>query len=98
MSEVCNAKADSQVGEVLGRPLLPFPAPFGSAPVMVRRWFDESAAATIPDCDGTLQAARRAANAYTRKSKADNTRRAYRAGVRAWCAWCDTHGLPCLPA
>src|SRR5690349_18134098 len=27
-----------------------------------------------------------------------NTRRAYRAGVAAWCAWCDRHALPCLPA
>jgi len=65
---------------------------------MVRRWFDECVAATILDYDGTLQAARGAADAYARKSKADNTRRAYRAGVRASCAWCDTHGLPCLPA
>ena len=23
---------------------------------------------------------------------------AYRAGVRAWCTWCDQHALPCLPA
>ncbi len=94
---MCNVTAASEVGEVLGRPLLPFSAPFGSAPVMMRRWFDESAAATIPDCDGTLQAAPGAADAYTRKSKANNTRRVYRAGVRAWYTWCDTHGLPCLP-
>ena len=24
-------------------------------------------------------------------------RLAYRAGVRAWCAWCDRYALPCLP-
>ncbi len=69
-----------------------------SPPVMVRRWFDLSATAAIPEYDGTLQAARGGADAYARKAKADNTRRAYRAGVRAWCTWCDTHALPCLPA
>ena len=37
-------------------------------------------------------------DAYAHRAKADNTRRAYRAGVRAWCAWCDQHALPCLPA
>jgi len=64
----------------------------------MRRWFDECVAAIVLDYDGTLQAARGAADAYVRKSKADNTSRAYRAGVRASCAWCDTHGLPCFPA
>ena len=33
-----------------------------------------------------------------RMAKADNTRRAYRAAVRAWCAWCARHDLPPLPA
>ena len=31
-------------------------------------------------------------------AKSDNTRRAYRAGVRAWCTWCGRHGLTALPA
>ena len=31
-------------------------------------------------------------------AKAENTRRAYRAAVRAWCAWCARHDLPPLPA
>ena len=74
------------------------PAPLDRAPGQVRAWFDAAADATIPDHDGTLSTARAAATAYAHRAKADNTRRAYRAGVRAWCAWCDRHALPCLPA
>jgi site-specific recombinase XerC len=73
-------------------------APLDQAPVVVRAWFDAAADATIPGYDGSLDTARSAAQAYARRAKADNTRRAYRAGVRAWCAWCDQHDLPCLPA
>nr|WP_294506232.1 hypothetical protein [uncultured Rhodopila sp.] len=65
------------------------PVPLGRPPAAVRNWFDDDAAALIPDHDGTLATARSAAGAY-----AGNTRRAYRAGVRAWC---DRFGLPCLP-
>ncbi len=72
-------------------------APLGQPPVAVRDWFDAAAAAAIPDYDGSLGTARIAANAFARRAKADNTRRAYRAGVRAWCSWCDQHDLPCLP-
>lgn len=73
-------------------------APVGQSPEDVRLWFDAAAKAAIPLADGTLATARDAADAYARHAKADNTRRAYRAGVRAWCAWCETHALPCLPA
>jgi site-specific recombinase XerC len=73
-------------------------APLGKSPGDVRRWFDDAADAAIPDHDGTLETARHAAQAFARHAKADNTRRAYRAGVRAWCAGCDQHNLPCLPA
>ena len=72
--------------------------PLGEPPLHVRTWFDDAAAADIPLHDGTLATARIAAQAYARHAKADNTRRAYRAGVRAWCTWCDRHALPCLPA
>jgi hypothetical protein len=41
---------------------------------------------------------RYAADSYPRMAKSDNTRRAYRAAVRAWCAWCARQGLPPLPA
>jgi site-specific recombinase XerC len=64
----------------------------------VATWFDGAAAAEIPRFDGTLETARRAADAFARRAKADNTRRAYRAGVRAWCDWCDAHSLTPLPA
>jgi integrase len=73
-------------------------APLGGEPANVREWFDQAAAALVPTYDGTLTTARAAAGAYARRAQAANTRRAYRAGVRAWCAWCDTHALPCLPA
>jgi integrase len=71
--------------------------PLGRPPAVVRDWFDHAAAALIPDDDGTLATARAAAGAYAGRAKAGNTRRAYRAGVRAWCDWCDRHHLPCLP-
>ncbi len=74
------------------------PIPLGQTPAIVRDWFDDAAAAAIPDHDATLPTARRAALAYARRATAHNTRRAYRAGVRAWCDWCAQHGLPCLPA
>jgi len=73
-------------------------APQEATPAAVRAWFDEATDAAIPAADGTLAAAQAIAAALARRAKADNTRRAYRAGVRAWCAWCDSHGLPALPA
>lgn len=74
------------------------PAPVGGSPDRIRTWFDAAAQALIPAADGTLATAREAADAYARHAKAENTRRAYRSGVRAWCAWCEMHALPCLPA
>ena len=74
------------------------PAPVGGDPVWVRDWFDAAVDAAPPVLDGTLEAERDAADAYARMAKADNTRRAYRAAVRAWCAWCLKRGLPTLPA
>ena len=69
-----------------------------ASPEAVRAWFDGAVAAAMPDHDETLASARGSANAYARRAKAANTRRAYMAGVRSWCAWCDQHVLPCLPA
>ncbi len=71
--------------------------PLGLSSMAVRDWFDAAAEAAIPNYDGSIGTARIAADAFARRAKADNTRRAYRAGVRAWCAWCDQHALPCLP-
>jgi site-specific recombinase XerD len=72
--------------------------PRDATPATVRAWFDEATDAAIPIADGTLAAAQAIAAALARRAKADNTRRAYRAGVRAWCAWCERHDLPPLPA
>jgi integrase len=72
-------------------------APLGAAPDTVAAWFDKVADAALPDSDGTLAAARLSAQAWSRRAKAANTREAYRWAVRAWCAWCNTHGLSPLP-
>ena len=63
-------------------------APLGATPAAVRAWFDAALNSAIPDADGTLATAQQTAKILARHAKADNTRRAYRAGVRAWCAWC----------
>jgi hypothetical protein len=73
-------------------------APVGGPPVAVSRWFDAIAAAAKPDNDGSLAAAHASARVYRSRAKADNTRAAYRSAVRAWCAWCDSHAVPPLPA
>jgi len=70
----------------------------GHAPALVRSWFDAAAAAVMPEHDESLASARGSADAYTQRAKSANTRRAYVAGVRAWCQWCERHVLPCLPA
>ena len=83
---------------VLPPAMLDQPAPVDGNPIEIRKWFDGAVLAAVPAHDGTLETARLAAQAYARHAKADNTRRAYRAGVRAWCDWCHRHALPCLPA
>ena len=88
---------DLPSGALLLSPAIVSAAPLGEPPLLVQTWFDAAAAARIPEHDGTIGTARLAAQAYARQAKSDNTRRAYRAGVRAWCAWCDQHALPCLP-
>jgi len=96
--------AASSVLAVPGDPLAdaagapPKDAPLGAAPAAVATWFDEVADATHPENDGTLAAAQASARAYSRRAKAANTREAYRWAVRAWCAWCDRHGVSPLPA
>jgi integrase len=73
-------------------------APIGGQPSSVRAWFDAMIDGEIPVSDGTLATAQQIADVLARRAKADNTRRAYRAGVRAWCTWCDRHGITPLPA
>jgi len=71
---------------------LPCP-PLGAAPSQVRIWFDTALRAKLPIQDGSLDAAR----AYAQLGKAENTKRAYIAAVRAWCAWCERRELSPLP-
>jgi hypothetical protein len=73
-------------------------AAVGASPSSVRAWFDAATDSKIPEADGTLATAQQIADVLARRAKADNTRRAYRAGVRVWCAWCDRHGLTPFPA
>ncbi|MGG5889781.1 site-specific integrase [Falsiroseomonas sp. HC035] len=74
------------------------PAPLGAAPATVARWFDTAAEAAAPVSDGTLAGDQAAAETFRRLATAANTRSAYRSAVRAWCAWCQVHGRPALPA
>ena len=73
------------------------PVPIGADAASVSHWFDGVVEIVAPMLDGSLAAEREAAEAYARMAKADNTRRAYRAAVRAWCAWCAKRDLPPLP-
>ena len=74
------------------------PIPFAGNGFAVRRWFNALTDKPVPTTDGTLASARRAATAYAQLAKADNTRRAYRSAVRAWCSWCDSHAITPIPA
>ena len=80
----------------------PLPAPpdalLDATPAKVRKWFDDAMTSALPEHDGTLDSARAIAEKAALHAKAENTRRAYRAGVRAWCAWCAEHKLTPLPA
>ncbi len=48
MSDLIARPMRQALGEVLEPPALPSPAPLGSAPVVVRNWFDDAAAAIVP--------------------------------------------------
>jgi len=73
-------------------------APVGGGALAVRAWFDEAIDVIEPAMDGSLAAERESALMFQRMAKAENTRVAYRAAVRAWCAWCEHRGLSPLPA
>ena len=92
---------DSQIeasGDQQDSPVDLMPATIGATPDNVRACFDRAVDPSEPVLDGTLASERDASDSYRRMAKADNTRRAYRAAVRAWCAWCARHELPPLPA
>lgn len=92
-----NARETDVIAVVPPAPSLPT-TPVGSPAPMVRAWFDAASEALTPILNGTLAAEHDAATAFQRMAKAENTRIAYRAAVRAWCAWCDSRGVPALPA
>jgi len=94
-------KSDSVPGETETTLAIiaPLPRPAADATAAeVRSWFDASLVAALPLADGSLATERDAAAAYAQLGKAENTRRAYRAAVRMWCAWCERRGLSPLPA
>lgn len=97
MDSQIDASSDPQDGlhEILSHALVPAPA--GATPDGIRAWFDNAVEAGEPVVDGTLASERDAAVTYRRMAKAENTLRAYRAAVRAWCTWCARHDLPPLP-
>jgi integrase len=74
------------------------PAPVSGSSSKVRQWFEAAVELEHFDFDGSLAGARHSATVYARQAKSNNTRRAYRIGVRAWCHWSAVHELPCLPA
>ena len=93
------AENGAESGTPVVPPALPLPsAPLGAGAAAVSAWFDTAVEATPPPLDGSVAAEREAAEAYARMAKAENTRRAYRAAVRAWCDWCRKRDLPPLPA
>lgn len=91
-------RGTSAAGTALPATVSPDSAPIGASPSHVRAWFDLAVDGEIPEGDGTLATAQQIADVLARRAKADNTRRAYRAGVRAWCSWCARHALTPLPA
>ena len=97
-SAVDGHSAEKDPTETVGALVVVAPPSPSDGPAAVASWFEASLAAALPALDGTLAAERGAAVAYARLAKAENTRRAYRSAVRAWCAWCDRHDLPALPA
>jgi integrase len=103
MSEATDSEIDPEDPEDGALTLIPTDGPLADAPVgggamAVRAWFDEAIDAVEPVMDGSLAAERDAAKIFQRMAKAENTRIAYRAAVRAWCAWCEHRGLTPLPA
>jgi len=65
------------------------PLPAGAAPDDARHWFDLE---TITELPVPAASFADAAAQYRRASRAENTRRAYRAGVARFTQWCAAHG------
>ena len=95
-----NYLAEQQmVAELVTAPALSVPpAPKGGTPAAVRQWFNGATEVILPAAADTLGAEQDAAEAFQRLAKSENTRRAYRAAVAAWCGWCAARGVSPLPA
>jgi integrase len=72
--------------------------PAGAAPDEVAHWFDLETIVELPAPLASFDDAAEAAAQYRRASRAENTRRAYRAAIARFCAWCTEHGRNALPA
>ena len=74
------------------------PLPADSTPDDVRHWFDLETIVELPAPVASFDEAADAAAQYRRASRAENTRRAYRAAVARFTGWCAVHGRTALPA
>ena len=72
--------------------------PAGADPDAVRDWFELETIVDLPAPALSFAEAEAAAADYRRAARADNTRRAYRAGVAAFTEWCALHRQTALPA
>jgi integrase family protein with SAM-like domain len=74
------------------------PHPIGATAEDVQHWFDLEMIVELPAPITSFADAAEAAAQYRRAARADNTRRAYRAAVARFCAWCAEHARNALPA
>jgi integrase len=81
-----------------GAEIFTLPLPAGALPEDVRHWFDLETIAELPAPVASFGDAADAAAQYRRASRAENTRRAYRAGVARFTEWCAAHSRTALPA
>ena len=72
--------------------------PAGADPDEIRDWFDLETIVDLPAPAMSFAEAEAAAADYRRAARAENTRRAYRAGVAAFTGWCTMHAQTALPA
>ena len=70
----------------------------GAPPSRVAAFFRRVLDLEVPEHDGTIESQRETAEAVRRRSLAENTLRAYRSGVQAWCRYAARHDVPALPA
>ena len=70
----------------------------GADPDAVRDWFELETIVGLPAPALSFAEAEAAAADYRRAARAENTRRAYRAGVARFTDWCTAHRQSALPA